>query len=62
MKIKLIRTKIWVNLPLNVCNEWNSKIWPKMPICTCFKKDMELPLNLSNVGCNKCVFQDKINV
>jgi hypothetical protein len=34
----------------------------KMPICTFFKKDMELPLNLSKVGCNKCVWQDEISV
>jgi hypothetical protein len=34
----------------------------KMPICTYFKKDMELPLNLSKVGCNKCVWQEKISV
>jgi hypothetical protein len=38
------------------------KIWPNMPICTYFKKDKELPLNLSKVGCNRCVWQDKISV
>jgi hypothetical protein len=34
----------------------------RMPICTYLKKDLELPLNLSKVGCNKCVWQDKLNV
>jgi hypothetical protein len=34
----------------------------RMPICTYLKKDMELPLNLSKVGCNKYVWQDKISV
>jgi hypothetical protein len=38
------------------------KFGVKMPICTYFKKDMEIPLNLSKVGCNKCVWQDKISV
>jgi hypothetical protein len=36
--MKIINTKIYVKLPLNACNEWNSSIWPQNANLHIFKK------------------------